>query len=93
MSADSIRMLIKGNTIDKVFFNVNCFVISQDSLLNYNQIKGRKMTTEFRDQKIDKVVVEGNGESLFFALKEHPDNDILLRDSRGANRERHVALA
>lgn len=70
MSADSIRMLIKGNTVDKVLFNVNCFVISKDSLLNYNQIKGRKMTAQFRKQKIDKVVVEGNGESIFFALKD-----------------------
>ena len=70
MTADSIRMLIKEKTIDKIFFNVNCFVISQDSLLNYNQIKGRKMTAQFRNQKIENVVVEGNGESLFFALEE-----------------------
>jgi len=70
MTADSIRMLIKDKTIDRVFLNVNAFVISIDSLLNFNQIKGRKMTAEFRDQKINKVVVEGNGESLFFALSE-----------------------
>ena len=70
MTADSIRMLITGKSIDKIFMNVNAFVISQDSLINYNQIKGRKMTAEFKDSKISQVIVEGNGESLFFALDE-----------------------
>ena len=28
MTADSIRMLIKNNTIDRIFMNVNSFVIS-----------------------------------------------------------------
>jgi LptA/(LptD N-terminal domain) LPS transport protein len=70
MTADSIRMLITGKSIDKIFMNVNAFVISQDSLINYNQIKGRKMTAEFKDSRISQVIVEGNGESLFFALDE-----------------------
>jgi lipopolysaccharide export system protein LptA len=70
MTADSIRMLIKGKSIDKIFMNVNAFVISKDSLINYNQIKGRKMTAEFRDSKISQVIVEGNGESIYFALSE-----------------------
>ncbi len=70
MTADSIRMLIRNKTIDRIFMNVNAFVISSDSLLNYNQIKGRKMTAEFRDKKINRVVVEGNGESIFYALSE-----------------------
>ena len=70
MTADSIRMLMKGKGIDKIYLNVNAFVISKDSLINYNQIKGRKMTAEFKDSKINKVIVEGNGESIYFALSE-----------------------
>jgi lipopolysaccharide export system protein LptA len=70
MTADSIRMLIKGKGIDKIFLNVNSFVISLDSLINYNQIKGRRMTAEFKDSKINQVIVQGNGESIFFALDE-----------------------
>jgi lipopolysaccharide export system protein LptA len=70
MTADSIRMLIKGKGIDKIFLNVNAFVISQDSMINYNQIKGRKMTAEFVNSNINRVVVQGNGESIFFALDE-----------------------
>lgn len=74
MTADSIRMLIKDNTIDKILMNVNSFVISKDSLLNYNQIKGRKMTASFNDKKINKVVVEGNGECIYYALSEEEES-------------------
>jgi len=70
MTADSISMLIKGKSIDKIYMDHNAFVISKDSLINYNQIKGRKMTAEFKDSKISRVVVEGNGESIYFALSE-----------------------
>lgn len=70
MTADSIRMLIKDKTIDRIFLNVNSFVISTDSLLNFNQIKGRKMTAEFKNKKINQVIVEGNGESIYYALSE-----------------------
>ena len=70
MTADSIHMLIKNNTIDRIFMNVNAFVISQDSLFNFNQIKGRKMTAEFKGKKMHRVVVEGNGESIYYILEE-----------------------
>ncbi|MBL7858743.1 MAG: Organic solvent tolerance protein OstA [Cyclobacteriaceae bacterium] len=68
MTADSIRMLIKRNTIDKIVMVGNSFVISRDTLLNFNQIKGRRMTAEFNGKQINRVFVEGNGESIYFAL-------------------------
>jgi lipopolysaccharide export system protein LptA len=68
LTADSISMLIKNNAINKIFLVDNAFVISTDTLLNYNQIKGRKMTASLANSKINKVYVEGNGESVYFAL-------------------------
>jgi lipopolysaccharide export system protein LptA len=70
MTADSISMLIKNNTIDKIFLVANAFVISTDTLVNFNQIKGRRMTAQFVEGKIRRVLVEGNGESIYFALDE-----------------------
>jgi lipopolysaccharide export system protein LptA len=70
MTADSIRMLLRNNTIDRMFLNTNAFVISKDSLEYYNQIKGRTMTAIFMEGEIQKVYVNGNGESLFFAVDE-----------------------
>jgi lipopolysaccharide export system protein LptA len=70
LTADSISMHVKHNTLDKIVLKVNAFVISTDTLLNFNQIKGRKMTAEIRKNKINRVLVEGNGESLYYALDE-----------------------
>jgi lipopolysaccharide export system protein LptA len=70
MTADSIRMLLKNKEIDKIFMTGNSFVISQDSMRNFNQIKGRKMTAHFNGKNISHVIVQGNGESLYFALEE-----------------------
>ena len=56
----------------------NSFVISQDSMTNFNQIKGRKMTAFFDEKSISHVIVLGNGESLYYALEE---KEILKTDS------------
>jgi lipopolysaccharide export system protein LptA len=70
MTADSISMLIERNTISKIFMDINSFVISQDTSKNFNQIKGRKMVADFRKGKLNKVFVNGNGESIYFASDE-----------------------
>ncbi len=76
MTADSISMLIKNNTINKIYMKVNAFVISKDTLLNFNQIKGRKMTADFVNRNINRIVVDGNGESLYYALDDK-DNSFM----------------
>ena len=80
LTADSISMLIKNNAINKIFLKANAFVISTDTLSNFNQIKGRKMTADISNSKINRVVVEGNGESLYFALDE--SNAVLMGMNR-----------
>jgi lipopolysaccharide export system protein LptA len=70
ITADSIRMLLKNKKIDKLYMIANAFVASQDSLKNFNQIKGRKMTAIFDGSTISHVEVRGNGESIYYALQE-----------------------
>ncbi len=70
MTADSIRIRLKNKKIDKLYMVANSFVVSQDSMSNYNQIKGRNMTTDFKGNSINNVLVEGNAESLYYALEE-----------------------
>lgn len=76
MTADTISMLISHNTISKIFMNVNSFVISADSLQHFNQIKGRKMIASLDSGAINRVFVNGNGESIYYALN---DKDHSLR--------------
>jgi lipopolysaccharide export system protein LptA len=70
MTADSIHMLLKNRNISRIYMVANSFVVSQDSLMDFNQIKGRKMTTYFENNAIHHVIVEGNGESIYHALEE-----------------------
>ena len=65
--ADSINMVMRNNDIHKINMSTNSFMIMQDTTLIYNQIKGRKMTLQFRESKLDRVYVDGNGESIYFA--------------------------
>ncbi len=69
LSADSIRIKMKNNQVDKMFMKVNAFIISEDSIQNHNQVKGRAMLAQFKQNKIQRVDVNGNGESIYFALE------------------------
>jgi hypothetical protein len=69
ISADSIRAQMANNTIDKLFLRQNSFLISKDSLLNYNQIKGKRMVGHFQRNQIRKLEVFGNAQSIYFALE------------------------
>jgi lipopolysaccharide export system protein LptA len=69
--ADSIHVLLKRNKLKTMNMKGKSFVISIDTLVNYNQIKGRKMLVNFTDSsRIEKVTVEGNGESIYYAIDE-----------------------
>ena len=78
MTADSIRILMRRKTIDRIYMVGNSFVASQDSLKNFNQIKGRLMTSYFRNKKINRVDVQGNGQSLYYVTEEKD-----LKDTTG----------
>lgn len=47
MEADTMRALLKDNRINTMFLKAKSFVISLDTLRNYNQIKGRTITAYF----------------------------------------------
>ena len=70
MTADSIRILLEKKRISRIYMVANSFVASIDTLKNFNQIKGRKMTAYFDEKNLHHVVVEGNGESIYFALQQ-----------------------
>jgi hypothetical protein len=66
-----------NNKIDKMYLKSNAFVISQDTIQNFNQLKGRSMTAYFNAaSKLDRIHVDGNGESIYFALDEE-DNTMM----------------
>jgi lipopolysaccharide export system protein LptA len=69
IEADSIDIRIASNQIDKMFMRKNSFMVSKDSLGQYNQIKGRDMVSHFKNDLLETVDVNGNGQSLYFVLE------------------------
>ncbi|MCX2739685.1 OstA-like protein [Pontibacter anaerobius] len=67
--SDTIHIQLRNQTIDRMYMYSNAFITSEDTLQNYNQVKGRDMTAYFADGDIKRVNVNGNGESLYFALE------------------------
>ncbi|WP_310397377.1 OstA-like protein, partial [Hymenobacter sp.] len=71
LTADSMQIRSKRGQVDEMRLYANAFAVDQDTLLNFNQTKGRNMMAYFRDNKLRRVDVLGNAESIFYAL----DND------------------
>ena len=69
ISADSMVFYIVNEELDRVNLKDKGFLITADTLLNFNQMKGRIMNGYFKDGQISKLDIDGNGESLYFALE------------------------
>ncbi|QMU27399.1 OstA-like protein [Adhaeribacter radiodurans] len=67
--ADSMEMFIRNKALDHMYLYNNSFIISEDTLQNFNQVKGRNMEAFFKEGQLAKVNVNGNGESIYFALE------------------------
>jgi len=70
IEADIINIKINKSEIETMDLNTNSFMILQDSLGNFNQLKGKTMKAHFIDNMINHLDVNGNSECIFFALDE-----------------------
>ena len=68
LTADSMQIRSKRGKVDEMRLYGNAFAVDQDTLLNFNQTKGRNMLAYFRENKLRRVDVLGNAESIFYAL-------------------------
>ena len=66
MSGDSINVIVKERSIDSLLMYPNAFVIQQDSIRGFNQVKGKRITTYFNGNEIDHMFNEGNAETIYW---------------------------
>jgi len=67
LTADTILIQLANDELDKMHLLRAGFIASQIDSLHFDQIRGRNITGYFRDNELDRVWVEGNGESIYFA--------------------------
>ena len=78
ITADSIKFLIQKGEIDRMFLRPNPMIIAQEDSLDYNQIKGKNITTYFTNNKMRKMDIKGNGQSIFIVTDEETNDKIGL---------------
>ncbi|MBX7182632.1 MAG: organic solvent tolerance protein OstA [Bacteroidia bacterium] len=75
ITADTLYLKMHEGKVSDLYLRNNSFIISREDSVNFNQIKGRFMHAFLRENKLYKVRVEGNSETLYYA-KESDGNDI-----------------
>jgi len=74
LTADSITLQVANSNIDKIYLVNSAFIASRaDSVqkgivdsLRFNQIRGKNMTGYMQDNKLYKIFVEGNGQTIYY---------------------------
>ncbi|MEM1137777.1 MAG: OstA-like protein [Bacteroidota bacterium] len=69
IKADHIQAFISNSQVDSLVCTDNSFVIQKDTLGNFNQIKGRTLVAWFKNNDIDRLDVNGNCQSIYFAVE------------------------
>ena len=67
LTAEKVEIKTSKGQIRNLFLRNNAFIISKEDTAKYNQIKGKQMTGYFKDNKLAKIFVEGNGQTIYFA--------------------------
>jgi hypothetical protein len=86
LTADTMKLFFKDKKMNTLDMRSNSFIISRDTLaskedsLQFNQIKGRNMKGFFKNNKIYKVKVMGNAQTIYYV---YSDNNTTVV---GANR-------
>ena len=68
--ADTVNIMLRNDQIDRIFLRTNAFMINSPDQLFFNQVKGRDITAFFEDSELRRVDVQGNAESIYYALDE-----------------------
>jgi lipopolysaccharide export system protein LptA len=74
ISAEQISMFTKNKQLERMILHKSSFVISQEDTSYFNQIKGKDMDCFFRNNKLLRIVVTGNGQAVYYA----PDGNELI---------------
>ncbi len=82
LTADSITIQIANSKIDKMYLVNSSFIVSRaDSAqlgeldsTRFNQIRGKNMTGYFNENKLYEILVNGNGQTIYYGKNKNDKN-------------------
>ena len=84
MTGVDIDIKLRDHKVDWVLQKGNAFIISQDSIEGYNQIKGIDITSKFKDGNIHRVNVDGDKAETIYWIRDDDGGLIGIDVSKSA---------
>jgi lipopolysaccharide export system protein LptA len=89
LTADSIYIKTSHKEVSQMMLYNSAFIISRDSLLSFNQIKGKNMVGYFKNNNLSQINVTGNAETLYFVRE---DDKTLIGINKAIAGKMHIYL-
>jgi lipopolysaccharide export system protein LptA len=78
LTASHMRIFMVDQQLERMHLSGVAFVASQKDSVSFDQMRGKEMTGYFIDNKLDRIFVSGNGQTIYYAI----DQEIIV----GANK-------
>jgi hypothetical protein len=88
ITADTIWVYMAENQADSMSMSKNCFVVSMADSASFNQIKGRDMEAQFRENNLHRLLVSGNSETIYFAKDD--ETNLFLAKSKSSSEKMEI---
>lgn len=76
LTGEYMELTIYDGEIRQLNIIKDAFILSQVDPVHFNQIKGREMLAIFKNNEMEKIFVNGNGQTIYFAEEEKkPDEE------------------
>lgn len=66
LTAEQMELKTNKGSLQSILLSNSAFIISQEDSVRFNQIKGKVMRGYFTDNKMRKIKVEGNGQTIYY---------------------------
>jgi len=71
MTGERIEIKSGNGVLQVLKMYSSSFIISKEDSARFNQVKGKNLTGYFKDNKLRKVYVEGNGQTIYYAKEKN----------------------
>lgn len=71
ITGDTIVFNTENNELKNIYVPINSFIVSQDSIGQFNQIKGEELYIYFNDKVINYMDIVGNSQAVYFLLNDN----------------------
>jgi hypothetical protein len=82
LTADTISLTLRNEKMDSLVMYNSSFIVSRDDSIRFNQIKGKQVVGYFLDNRLYKILVMGNAETIYYVRE---DDGSLIGVNKGVS--------